>query len=163
MTYQAYYQNYDPEADKQFADKTMSQTPGITMFLQLIAPPAALGLAGFAGSTWITSSYIANWWGNIESPTVFFPFVCRFYSVGLWRKTPTPFVFCLLTYEKGRYFRRTRTVHRGIVRIQSKGHFGNCNQHYVGFVLDQYWYTVCLRGTYLLHLRSVVRWNWHLV
>ncbi|KAF2254121.1 hypothetical protein BU26DRAFT_400875, partial [Trematosphaeria pertusa] len=55
--------------------KTIDQTPGIQIFLQPIAPPAALGLAGFAGSTWITSSYIANWWGNPESPTIFFPFV----------------------------------------------------------------------------------------
>ncbi|KAF2748043.1 hypothetical protein M011DRAFT_518766 [Sporormia fimetaria CBS 119925] len=53
----------------------MSQVPNVTIFLQPIAPPAALGLAGFAGSTWITSSYIANWWGNSESPTIFFPFV----------------------------------------------------------------------------------------
>jgi uncharacterized protein len=55
--------------------KTTSQVPGIQIFLQPIAPPAALGLAGFAGSTWITSSYIANWWGNDSSPTIFFPFV----------------------------------------------------------------------------------------
>jgi len=59
-------------------DQTLQQTPGIQIFLQPIAPPAALGLAGFAGSTWITSSYIANWWGNPESPTIFFPFVGLF-------------------------------------------------------------------------------------
>jgi hypothetical protein len=59
-------------------DKTLQQTPGIQIFLQPIAPPAALGLAGFAGSTWITSSYIANWWGGPESPTIFFPFVGLF-------------------------------------------------------------------------------------
>lgn len=56
-------------------DDILDQKPGIQIFLQPIAPPAALGLAGFAGSTWITSSYIANWWGNAESPTIFFPFV----------------------------------------------------------------------------------------
>lgn len=56
-------------------DKVLSQNPGVQIFLQPIAPPAALGLAAFAGSTWITSSYIANWWGNAESPTIFFPFV----------------------------------------------------------------------------------------
>ncbi|KAI1545163.1 hypothetical protein PtrSN002B_007351 [Pyrenophora tritici-repentis] len=59
-------------------DKTLEQTPGIHIFLGPIAPPAALGLAGFAGSTWITSSYIANWWGSPESPTIFFPFVGLF-------------------------------------------------------------------------------------
>ncbi|KAI0592754.1 GPR1/FUN34/yaaH family-domain-containing protein [Biscogniauxia sp. FL1348] len=53
----------------------LQQTPGITIFLQPVAPPAALGLAGFAGSTWITSSYIADWWGTPESPALFFPFV----------------------------------------------------------------------------------------
>lgn len=56
-------------------DETLSQTPGVQIFLQPIAPPAALGLAGFAGSTWITSSYVANWWGNESSPTLIFPFV----------------------------------------------------------------------------------------
>lgn len=56
----------------------LEQTPGVQIFLQPIAPPAALGLAGFAGSTWITSSYIANWWGTPESPTIFFPFVGMF-------------------------------------------------------------------------------------
>lgn len=58
--------------------QTLQQTPGIQIFLQPIAPPAAIGLAGFAGSTWITSSYIANWWGGPESPTIFFPFVGLF-------------------------------------------------------------------------------------
>lgn len=49
--------------------------PRITIFLRPIAPPAALGLAGFAGSTWITASWIAGWWGNNDSPGLFFPFV----------------------------------------------------------------------------------------
>ncbi|KAI1484879.1 hypothetical protein F5X96DRAFT_683263 [Biscogniauxia mediterranea] len=54
----------------------LHQTPGFTIFHQpVVALPAALGLAGFAGSTWITSSSIANWWGTPESPTLFFPFV----------------------------------------------------------------------------------------
>ena len=55
--------------------ETAGQTPQVTIFLQPIAPPAALGLAGFAGSTWITASWIARWWGGPESPTIFFPFV----------------------------------------------------------------------------------------
>ncbi|KAK4545140.1 hypothetical protein LTR36_003691 [Oleoguttula mirabilis] len=55
--------------------ETLTQTPQVSIFLRPIAPPAALGLAGFAGSTWITASWIANWWGNDDSPTLFFPFV----------------------------------------------------------------------------------------
>jgi hypothetical protein len=103
MAWQAYHQDRDPEADKQFADTTMSQAPGITIFLQPIAPPAALGLAGFAASTWITSSYIANWWGNSESPTIFFPFVSNFLrSRGHdKRKTASPRFPCSLSSKVG--------------------------------------------------------------
>ncbi|KAI4599274.1 hypothetical protein KJ359_002233 [Pestalotiopsis sp. 9143b] len=61
--------------DEKRRNQMLEQTPGVQIFLQPIAPPAALGLAGFAGSTWITSSYIANWWGSPDSPTIFFPFV----------------------------------------------------------------------------------------
>lgn len=61
-------------SEKKF-DEILDTPPGIQIFLRPIAPPAALGLAGFAGSTFITSSYIANWWGNADSPTIFFPFV----------------------------------------------------------------------------------------
>lgn len=64
----------DADAAKKFAE-SLDKAPGVQIFLRPIAPPAALGLAGFAGSTWITSSYIADWWGNAESPTIFFPFV----------------------------------------------------------------------------------------
>lgn len=53
----------------------LEKEPNVTIFLKPIAAPAALGLAGFAGSTWITASYIAGWWGNSASPTIFFPFV----------------------------------------------------------------------------------------
>ena len=55
--------------------QVFSQQPQVTIFLRPIAPPAALGLAGFAGSTWITASWIAGWWGSPDSPTIFFPFV----------------------------------------------------------------------------------------
>lgn len=75
MAFDAYRSDRNAGSDEQFVEKTLAQSPGIQIFLQPIAPPAALGLAGFAGSTWITSSYIANWWGNSESPTIFFPFV----------------------------------------------------------------------------------------
>lgn len=66
------------ESDARHDDKRqhiLQSTPKVQIFLKPIAPPAALGLAGFAGSTWITSSYIADWWGGPESPTIFFPFV----------------------------------------------------------------------------------------
>lgn len=53
----------------------VDQEPAVSIFLRPIAPPAALGLAGFAGSTFITSAWIANWFGSGESPTIFFPFV----------------------------------------------------------------------------------------
>jgi len=56
-------------------DRIIAQDPKVTIFLRPIAAPAALGLAGFAGSTWITASWIAGWWGNEDSPTMFFPFV----------------------------------------------------------------------------------------
>lgn len=61
--------------DNEKASKVIEQEPNVSIFLRPIAPPAALGLAGFAGSTWITASWMAAWWGGSESPTVFFPFV----------------------------------------------------------------------------------------
>lgn len=61
--------------DTKKLEETLSEIPRVRIFLRPIAPPAALGLAGFAGSTWITSSWIAGWWGNPDSPTIFFPFV----------------------------------------------------------------------------------------
>jgi succinate-acetate transporter protein len=42
-------------------DKMLESTPGVRVVLRPIAPPAALGLAGFAGSTWIVATYMANW------------------------------------------------------------------------------------------------------
>lgn len=60
------------------ADRILTEDPKVTIFLKPIAAPAALGLAGFAGSTWITASWVANWWGSPESPTIFFPFVAFF-------------------------------------------------------------------------------------
>jgi len=56
----------------------LDSNPRVNIFLRPVAPPAALGLAGFAGSTWITASWIAGWWGSSDSPTVFFPFVALF-------------------------------------------------------------------------------------
>ncbi|KAF2259530.1 hypothetical protein CC78DRAFT_536988 [Lojkania enalia] len=64
------------ETDK--INAVLTDNPRVNIFLQPIAAPAALGLAGFAGSTFITASWVARWWGGPDSPLVFFPFV------GLW-------------------------------------------------------------------------------
>ncbi|MCJ1299181.1 hypothetical protein MMC08_001973 [Hypocenomyce scalaris] len=53
----------------------ITREPQVSIFLRPIAAPAALGLAGFAGSTFITATWIARWWGGPSSPTIFFPFV----------------------------------------------------------------------------------------
>lgn len=50
----------------------------VGIFLRPIAPPAALGLAGFSGSTIIVATWICRWWGGPDSPLYFFPFI------GLW-------------------------------------------------------------------------------
>ena len=62
-------------ADHDKMDAISNSVPQTRVFLRPIAPPAALGLAGFAGSTWITASWIAGWWGTAESPPIFGPFV----------------------------------------------------------------------------------------
>ncbi|KAJ9218444.1 hypothetical protein DTO027B5_1272 [Paecilomyces variotii] len=64
------------------ADRILERDPNVTIFLRPIAAPAALGLAGFAGSTWITATYIARWWGTESSPTIFFPFVAFWGGLG---------------------------------------------------------------------------------
>jgi len=56
-------------------EKTLEQHPQVSIFLRPIAPPAALALAGFSGSTFITAAWIAGWYGDSESPLIFFPFV----------------------------------------------------------------------------------------
>lgn len=63
-------------------DRVLEREPNVTIFLRPIAAPAALGLAGFAGSTWITATYIAQWWGSEKSPTIFFPFVAFWGGLG---------------------------------------------------------------------------------
>ncbi|KAL3477428.1 GPR1/FUN34/yaaH family-domain-containing protein [Aspergillus californicus] len=63
-------------------DRVLERDPKVTIFLQPIAAPAALGLAGFSGSTFITASYIARWWGDESSPTIFFPFVAFWGGLG---------------------------------------------------------------------------------
>lgn len=63
-------------------DKILANEPNVTIFLRPIAAPAALGLAGFAGSTWITAAYIAEWYGNKDSPLILFPFVAFWGGLG---------------------------------------------------------------------------------
>jgi len=65
-------------AENERTEKVLQQDPNITIFLRPVAPPAAMGLAGFASSTWITAAWIAGWFGNDDSPLTFFPFVAFF-------------------------------------------------------------------------------------
>lgn len=69
-------------SESQKIQDTLAREPHVTIFLRPIAPPAALGLAGFAGSTFITATYIARWWGNEDSPLIFFPFVAFWGGLG---------------------------------------------------------------------------------
>lgn len=71
----------DTEESQKIQD-TLAREPRVNIFLRPIAPPAALGLAGFAGSTFITATYIARWWGNEDSPLIFFPFVAFWGGLG---------------------------------------------------------------------------------
>ncbi len=59
------------------------------VFLQPIAAPSILGLAGFAASTFIVASNIAGWWGTPRSGLVLAPFAAMFGGVaqflaGMW-------------------------------------------------------------------------------
>lgn len=59
------------------------------VFLQPIAAPSILGLAGFAGATFIVASNLAGWWGTPTSGLVLAPFAAMFGGVaqflaGMW-------------------------------------------------------------------------------
>lgn len=59
------------------------------VFLQPIAAPSILGLAGFAGATFIVASNLAGWWGTPDSPLVLAPFAAMFgglaqFLAGMW-------------------------------------------------------------------------------
>jgi len=59
------------------------------VFLQPIAAPSILGLAGFAGATFIVASNLAGWWGTPSSPLVLAPFAAMFgglaqFMAGMW-------------------------------------------------------------------------------
>jgi succinate-acetate transporter protein len=57
--------------------------------LQPVAAPSILGLAGFAGSTFIVASNLAGWWGSPASGLVIAPFAMMFgglaqFMAGMW-------------------------------------------------------------------------------
>jgi succinate-acetate transporter protein len=57
--------------------------------LQPIASPSILGLAGFAGATFIVASNTAGWWGTPESAQALAPFAAMFgglaqFLAGMW-------------------------------------------------------------------------------
>jgi succinate-acetate transporter protein len=59
------------------------------VFLQPIAAPSILGLAGFASATFIVASNIAGWWGTPTSGEVLAPFCAMFgglaqFTAGMW-------------------------------------------------------------------------------
>jgi uncharacterized protein len=62
---------------------------GTQVFLQPIAAPSILGLAGFAGATFIVASNLAGWWGTPSSPLALAPFAAMFgglaqFLAGMW-------------------------------------------------------------------------------
>src|ERR671931_1528266 len=62
---------------------------GTRVVLQPIAAPSILGLAGFAGATFIVASNLAGWWGTTTSPLALAPFAAMFGGVaqflaGMW-------------------------------------------------------------------------------
>src|SRR5436309_8688908 len=59
------------------------------VFLQPIAAPSILGLAGFASATFVVASNLAGWWGTPTSGLVLAPFAAMFgglaqFLAGMW-------------------------------------------------------------------------------
>src|SRR5579885_1496278 len=59
------------------------------VFLQPIAAPSILGLAGFAGATFVVASNLAGWWGTPTSGMALAPFAAMFgglaqFTAGMW-------------------------------------------------------------------------------
>src|SRR5919204_2596828 len=62
---------------------------GTSVFLQPIAAASILGLAGFAGATFIVASNLAGWWGTTHSAIMLAPFAAMFgglaqFLAGMW-------------------------------------------------------------------------------
>src|SRR5574338_463800 len=73
------------EYDREWADGFAAPR----VFLQPIAAPSILGLAGFAGATFIVASNLAGWWGTSTSGEVLAPFAAMFgglaqFLAGMW-------------------------------------------------------------------------------
>lgn len=65
------------------ASRTMHDVdPTVTTYVEPIAFPSILGLAGFAGSTWIGSMFLAQWWGDVHSFAIFAPFTALWGGFG---------------------------------------------------------------------------------
>ena len=59
------------------------------VFLQPIAAPSILGLAGFAGATFVVASNLAGWWGTPTLGLTLAPFAAMFgglaqFAAGMW-------------------------------------------------------------------------------
>lgn len=55
---------------------------GVTIYVEPFAFPSILGLAGFSGSTWIGSMFLARWWGNVHSTPVWGLFTALWGGLG---------------------------------------------------------------------------------
>jgi len=63
--------------------------PPARIFLKPIAAPSALGLAAYASSTFIISTYLTAWYGNPGTQAMIWPFVLTFggfgqFAAGMW-------------------------------------------------------------------------------
>lgn len=63
-------------------DEILDKDPKVSVYLEPIAAPVVLGLAGFAGSTWIVSMWLAKWWGDVYSESTWFPLTLFFGGLG---------------------------------------------------------------------------------
>lgn len=66
----------------QTPDAVAQAMPQTTIYVEPIAFPAVLGLAGFAGSTWIGSMFLAQWWGSVDSTPVWGVFTALWGGLG---------------------------------------------------------------------------------
>lgn len=63
---------YRLETDR---ENKYAAAPHTTIFLKPIAAPSALGLASYAGGTFVVASWLAMWWGGTGSVIYMWPFV----------------------------------------------------------------------------------------
>jgi len=60
--------------DAQKFDMLRQQLPAVSIFLQPLAAPSALGFASFFCATWTVSTWYADWYGSNLSPSIIAPF-----------------------------------------------------------------------------------------